>query len=415
MHKIPKIQDADLDDKIVLIRVDHNVVKKGEIKDPYRIDASIETIKYIISKGGKPVLMSHVGRPRNKKTGEINVSADTSVQAIVDYLKAKFNLKFKIAYDDKPDLKRESYLSELKSGNINGIYLPNTRWFEGEEAKDGRKQKFELALSQLADVFVNDAFGSWQPHASTVGPTQHLPSYGGLLMQKEISNLKRVISPKNPFLAVVAGSKFDTKIGPLSALLKNADHVIIGGVIYNAYLCAKYGISIKGINEEDIRSARKFVELTEEFPEKLIELPFIVESKTTESSGNRKVHAISELNKGDEFEYILDAAPQSFESSKVKFAFQKADTIFVNAVMGLTPTFSDGTISLNKLISENDHAQIFYGGGDTLQDFKLLLPELHQKALNNDSYYFFTGGGTILKAIKEGSPYELEPVKALLK
>ena len=99
--KIPRIQDASLKDKIVLIRVDHNVVKKGRIKDPYRIDMSLETIHYVISKGGKPILMTHVGRPRNKKTGEIDISEKTSVKPIIEYLEKKKKLLKVIAPNKK--------------------------------------------------------------------------------------------------------------------------------------------------------------------------------------------------------------------------------------------------------------------------------------------------------------------------
>ena len=190
--KLIKIQDAKLESKVVLIRVDHNVVKKGIIKDSYRIDASIETIQYIIKNGGKPIVMTHVGRPKNKQTKEIIISENTSVKPIVDYLKKRYDLNFKIAFDNKPNFAENSYLDLLKSGEVDGLYLPNTRWFEGEENDDA---EFSQQLADLADIFVNDAFGSWQPHASTVGVTQYLPSFAGLLMQKEIANLESLLAP----------------------------------------------------------------------------------------------------------------------------------------------------------------------------------------------------------------------------
>jgi len=412
MIDIPRIQNAELKNKIVLIRVDHNVVKKGVIKDPYRIDASIDTINYIIEKGGKPILMTHVGRPRDKKTGEIKISSDTSVVSIVQYLKERFDLNFKVAFDNNPRLFITG--KSLNFDDCDGWYLPNTRWFSGEESKDVKKLQIGEELAGLADIFVNDAFGSWQPHASTVEITKHLPSYAGFLMQKEIDNLEHVLSPEKPFLAVVAGSKFDTKIGPLTALLERADHLILGGVLYNAYLCAKYGIKIKGITEEDILSAKKFVELTENLPGKLIEIPFIVESDTLDSALNKKVHDIISLSEGCELNYVLDADPESFQTTKIKEAFSEAKTIFVNAVMGLTPYFNEGTIALDESVSKNHTCGKYFGGGDTLQEFKTLLPELYNEALADDSYYFFTGGGTILKAINEGKVTGLYPVKALI-
>jgi phosphoglycerate kinase len=105
-------------------------------------------------------------------------------------------------------------VAKLKNGDCDYIYLPNTRWFKGEEAKDASADAFAANLASYADIYINDAFGSWQPHASTYHITKCLPSYAGLLMLKELSNLNKVFEPKRPLLAVVAGSKFDTKIGP---------------------------------------------------------------------------------------------------------------------------------------------------------------------------------------------------------
>ncbi len=416
MQSIPKIQDADLRGKIVLVRVDHNVVKKGQIKDPYRIDASLPTIRFILEKGGKPILMTHVGRPRDKKTGKITVSENTSVEPVVDYLNKKLNIKFKTAFDNKPDMKNKECVTELQSSKIDGIYLPNTRWFPGEEAGGEESRKFAKQLAQLADIFVNDAFGSWQPHASTVYIAEFLPSCAGLLMQKEIENLDKVLNPARPFVAVVAGSKFDTKIGPLTALLETADFLVIGGVLYNAYLCAKYGIKIKSITDEDISAANEFVELTKKYPQKIIELPAVVESDLLNEKieGKFRIHNINEFTSGTELNYVLDVAEKSFRTEKIKEIFASAKTIFVNAVMGLTPNFAEGTISLDLIIDENKQAQKLFGGGDTLQEFKTLLPDVYSKALEDDKYYFFTGGGTILKAIKEGSVTGLGPIRALM-
>ena len=422
MQKIPQIQDAELKGKIVLIRVDHNVVKKGIIKDPYRIDASLDTIKLVLNNGGKPILMSHVGRPKDKKTGKIEISEKTSVQPIVQYLNDKLGLTFitpEIQYSGNTGLSELSYqeeLEKLKVGEVDGLYLPNTRWFAGEESKDEKTETLAKQLAELADIFVNDAFGSWQPHASTYNITKFLPSYAGLLMQKEIENLKSVLEPVRPFLAVVAGSKFDTKIGSLTALLKSADYLIIGGVIFNAYLCAKYGFRIKGISDEDIQAASEFVTLTQEYPGKIVEPLFIIESDLLEekTEGSCRTHNIHDLKAGTELNYILDAAPRAFEEKHLQKILNSANTIFVNAVMGFTPHFGEGTVAMYDLIDKNKKAAKLFGGGDTLQEFKNLLPMIYQKALTDNKYYFFTGGGTILKAIKEGSAFGLEPVKALM-
>ncbi len=423
-NKIPLIQDADVEGKIVLVRVDHNVVKKGIIHDPYRIDATIGTLYHINARGGKVILMTHVGRPKDKKTGEIKISNDTSVQPIVDYLQNKLHINLKVPEFYK-DTKRgyigietsvNHLIRELKQNRINGIYLPNTRWFEGEEAKGEEADRFAVQLAGLADIFVNDAFGSWQPHASTIGVNRYLPSYAGFLLQKEIENLERIYNPEPPFVAVVAGSKFDTKIDSLYALIEKADALVLGGVIYNAYLCAKYDIEIQGISADDLNHAKKFVEFTEQYPGKLLELPYIVESDLLDGKveGKYRVHHVPNLKRGTKLNYVLDVAAESFNDDQVNRVFRSAKSVFVNAVMGFTPHFNEGTIALDQLIDENIGAVKLYGGGDTMQELKRLLPGLYIVALDSPKYYIFTGGGAVLKAIEEGTVYGLAPVKALI-
>ena len=423
INTIPLLQEADLKNKVVLVRVDHNVVKKGIIHDPYRIDATIGTLYYIAAKGGKIILMTHVGRPKNKTTDEIEIHKDTSVQPILDYLKSKLHINFQTP--DFFEHKKQGYLGletsvnhmikDLKNNLIDGIYLPNTRWFYGEERKDEFGDRFANQLAGLADIFVNDAFGSWQAHASTVGVTKYLKSYAGFLMQKEIKNLDRVFNPKSPFIAVVAGSKFNTKIDSLYALLDKADYLVLGGVIYNAYLCAKYDIKIKGVSEEDMETAKKFVKYATKYPNKLVELPYIIESDILDErkKGKFRIHHIQNLKKGTELNFVLDVAKESFEEESIRNIFLSANSIFVNAVMGFTPHFNEGTIALDELIDQNKNAVKLYGGGDTMQELKRLLPGLYIVALDSPKYYIFTGGGAVLKAIEQGNVYGLEPVKAL--
>ncbi|MEI6124737.1 MAG: phosphoglycerate kinase [Bacteroidota bacterium] len=421
---LPLLQHADLKNKIVLVRVDHNVVKKGIIHDPYRIDATLGTLYYINAKGGKIILMTHAGRPKNKKTGEITISDDTSIQPIVEYLQNKLHISLKVpefqAFGTQGYLGIETSINhlirDLRENEIDGIYLPNTRWFAGEEAKDDSADRFAYQLAGLADIFVNDAFGSWQAHASTVKVAKYLPSYAGFLMQKEIANLERIYHPERAFVSVVAGSKFDTKVDSLNALLKVSDQLVLGGVIYNAYLCAKYGIEIKGVEQEDIDHAKTFVEFANDFPGKLIELAFIIESDTLEGKlqGQYRTHNIAHLKPGTKLNYVLDVDAKSFHTDEVLTVFSEAKTIFVNAVMGFMPFFNDGTIALDELIDKNTSAVKLYGGGDTMQELKRLLPGLYIAALDSPKYYIFTGGGAVLKAIQEGNVTGLEPLKALI-
>ncbi len=424
LNSLPKLQDADLKGKILLVRVDHNVVKDGLIKDPFRIDITFGTMFNILAKGGKLILMTHIGRPKDKTTGNIKISPKTAVDPIIEYLKKKLHISFytpEIPSEEGMGLLEipaviKKKVQELREGEINGIYLPNTRWFKGEEDKGDYADIFAKELAELADVYVNDAFGSWQPHVSTVKVTRYLPSYAGLLMQSEVSNLEQVFEPQKPFLAVVAGSKFDTKIGPLRALLTKCDQLILGGVIYNAYLAAKYDLEIAGLTPEDIASAREFLQFSKEYPGKIIEPTMIVESDSLEGkfeNQHRKID-IRNLQGIKKLNYILDVAAESFHDQKIKEIIAGAKTVFVNAVMGLTPHFTEGTTALFQSLDDNRSAYKMYGGGDTLQEFRALLPGKYLNAVDDPNYYFFSGGGTVLTAIEENSVLGLEPISVLV-
>lgn len=421
--RLPLIQDADLNDKIVLLRVDHNVVKKSQVDDPYRIDATLGTLYHIVERGGRPILMTHVGRPKDKKTGQIKVHDDSSVTPIVEYLERKLHTKFAVPNfptDSERGIREIDtsinwLIRDLRARRIGGIYLPNTRWFEGEESKGEKRERFARQLAGLADVYVNDAFGSWQPHCSTYDVTKYMPSFAGFLMQKELSNLNRVMEPDRPFVAVVAGAKYDTKIGPLNEIYKKVDKLILGGVIYNTFLCAKYGIRIAGVSDSDIEAAKVLVKQDEE-AKKIVELTVLIEADVLgpRQEGKFRVRKVSDFKAGEQYGYFLDVAANSFDVPGVSDTLKSAQTIFVNAVMGFTPHFTEGSAKLDRTIDENHAAQKLYGGGDTLQEFKNLSPGLYLSAMDNARYYFFTGGGTVLKAIEEGTPYGLEPVVALM-
>ncbi|MFA5073041.1 MAG: phosphoglycerate kinase [Nitrospirota bacterium] len=420
---LPLIQDAHLEGKTVLVRFDHNVVKKGEIRDPFRIDRTIGTLFHIVERGGRPILMTHIGRPKDKKTGTITCRPEEAIEPIVQYLEQKLHLKIhipKFAIDPEKgitgiDTSINIAIKDLKQRRFGAIYLPNTRWFQGEEAKGEAAETLALQLAGLGDIYVNDAFGSWQAHASTYNVTRHLPSYAGFLMQQELLNLDRVLTPERPFLAVVAGAKYDTKIGPLSAIYDKVDKLMLGGVIYNTYLCAKYNVRMQGVLDEDIKLARDLVQKDKK-QKKIVELPCLVESDLfgQKQEGKYRMLSIRDFRPGASYQYVFDIDPSSFDDPGVAAAISKAKTIFVNAVMGFTPHFTAGSQALDHTIDQNRGAMKMYGGGDTLQEFKDLCPGLYLSVMDNASYYFFTGGGTVLTAIEQGSPYGLKPVEALI-
>jgi len=417
------IQQANLKNKTVLVRVDHNVVKKGEIKDPYRIDVTFKTLYTIAEKGGRPILMTHVGRPRDKKSGRIKCQDGLSVQAIVNYLEQK--LPVNICVPDFP-IDREqgiielndsikSVIEDLKMGRTEMVYLPNTRWFQGEQSSGLARDNFTHWLAGLADLFVNDAFGSWQAHASTYDIAQHLPSYAGFQIQGELLNVNRLLHPQKPFVAVIAGAKYDTKIGPLKELYKRADHIILGGLIYNVYLASKYNVKISGVSEEDKNQATALVELDRK-ENKILEMPYMVESESIDEKieGHYRTIDIHDMKEGDKFNYILDIDPQSFKQDKMMEIIGSAKTIFVNAVMGLTPSFFEGTQALYKLIASNSKSHKLFGGGDTLQELRNLCPGIYLAGMDAPDYYYFTGGGSVLTTLELGSPYHLKPIEALM-
>jgi phosphoglycerate kinase len=422
-RRLPLIQEADLAGKVVIVRFDHNVVRGGVIGDAYRIDQSLGTLYYIVERGGRPVIMSHIGRPRNRKTGIITCGPDTSVEPVVEYLERKLHVDLFIpefamsAEDGIAGIDDSIYtaVEDLKNRSIGGIYLPNTRWFRGEEGEGFFREGFAVKLAGIADVFINDAFGSWQPHVSTYDVTRYIPSYAGFLMQQEMENLTRLLHPERPFLAVIAGAKYDTKIGPLYAIYSKAENLILGGVIYNAFLCAKYGISIRGVQEEDVSAAKELVEMDSE-KGKIVELPYVVESETMQGrqKGKYRTLSVSDFREGESYSYILDIDPRSLEDKKVLDVIMSARTIFVNAVLGFTPHFTDGSEALGWAVARNRDSYRMYGGGDTLQELRNLCPGLYLSALDHSQYYFFTGGGAVLTAISEGSPYGLKPVQALI-
>lgn len=423
--RLPLIQEANLAGKVVLVRVDHNVVKSGLIEDTYRIDSTIGTISYILAKGGKIILMTHVGRPVDKLTKAILINEKTSVLPIVNYLREKLCLNVVIpnisvspvAGYDCLGSDVQQYVEQLKKGEIDILYLPNTRWFKGEEAKGEAQMAFGKELASLADIYVNDAFGSWQAHASTAAVNKYLPSYAGFLMQKEIKNLEKIFKAQTPLVSVIAGSKFDTKIESLNALLNKSDYLVLGGVIYNAYLCAKYNITIKGVDEADIKAAKDFINYASKFSNKIVELPYIIESDIFENKiqGQYRTHNIHNLTAGTALNFVLDIDALSFEDKAVKSVFNSAKTIFINAVMGFTPNFIEGTIALDTLIDTNKEAVKLYGGGDTVQELKNLVPQIYLKAIDDPKYYMFTGGGAVLKAIEQNTHLGIPTIEALIK
>jgi len=185
--------------------------------------------------------------------------------------------------------------------------------------------------------------------------------------------------------------------------------------MYNTFLAAKYGVHVEGISDEDKALAADLVAL-DKTGQKIIPLEHVVESDTLEgrSGGRHRTRAIESLAAGKSFRYIVDIDPASFSVERVKDVFQKARTIFLNAVVGFMPFFSEGSEALYRMVASNTSAMKLFAGGDTLQELRNLCPGIYLDGVDDPRTYYFTGGGSVLTAIENGSPYSIKPVEALM-
>ncbi|MCJ7520263.1 MAG: phosphoglycerate kinase, partial [Anaerolineaceae bacterium] len=224
------IKDINVKGKKVLVRVDFNVpLKDGKVSDDTRIVAALPTINYLLEQGAAPILCSHLGRPKGEPDPEY------SMKPVADYLGGL--VKSKVIFSPEcvgPVASKAA--ADLQPGEI--LVLENTRFYPGETKNDPEMSR---QLASLAEVFVDDAFGSaHRAHASTVGVTNYLPSVAGFLLEKEIKFLDQAIEkPKRPFVAILGGAKVSDKIGVIKNLLTKADTVLIGGGMANTFFKAQ--------------------------------------------------------------------------------------------------------------------------------------------------------------------------------
>jgi 3-phosphoglycerate kinase len=220
MKSIPTIKEIkNLKGKRVVLRLDFNVpIKNGKITETMRIDRAMPTLQYLVSKKAKVIILSHVGK-----------DASLSLKPVVRYLNKTMNVGF------VPDFRTEQarmVVDNLPDGGV--VVFENLRLDDRELSNDNAFAKY---LASFGDVYVNDAFAvSHRAHASVVGITKHLPSYSGFLIADEIKNLSIALSPKHPFLFVLGGAKFETKMPLLKKFLKIADKVFVGGILANDFL-----------------------------------------------------------------------------------------------------------------------------------------------------------------------------------
>lgn len=372
------IKNTDLKDKRVIVRVDFNVpMVNGKVFDSSKIKAHLETINLALEKGAKIILMSHLGRPKGKKVKEL------SLKPIAKALEQLLDKK--IEFSPKNWGKElEDKTQKMKPGEI--LLLENLRYEEGEEMND---HIFAERLSRLGDIFIQDAFAvSHRASASTVTLPKILPSFSGLLLEKEVEGLDKIIlNPKKPFVCIIGGAKVSTKIDVLKVLIKKADVIIIGGGMANTFLAAEgYEIGDSLVEKDFIDEADDILrEAFDNGVEFLLPDDVLVAKKIQENA-ETKIKDISDISAK---EIIVDIGPKSVAkfSEPIKFA----GTIFWNGPMGITEikAFSKDTTAIAKLIVESG-AQTVAGGGDTLA----LIEEYKDKFT-----FVSTGGGATMEYI----------------
>lgn len=381
------VRDIDVKGKRVLVRVDFNVpLKEGGVGDDTRMQAALPTIEYLLEQGAAVILVSHLGRPKG-------VDPKYSMKPVAEHL--AMLLKKPVAFaSDCIGPEAEKAAKALKPGEV--LVLENTRFHPEEEKNDAGMAK---QLASLADVFVNDAFGTaHRAHASTEGVTHYLPSVAGFLLEKEIKYLGQAIAdPKHPFVAIMGGAKISDKIGVIKNLLTKADTILIGGGMANTFFKAQgYPVGDSLVEEEAIATAQA---LLKEGGLKL-RLPIdVVLGDKFDAEAASKTMAVGPIPEGWR---ILDIGPETVKAySKV---IDGAGMVVWNGPMGVFefPRFAEGTYGIARAVAASKSISII-GGGDSVA-------AVQQSGLADKITHISTGGGASLEML-EG--LELPGVAAL--
>lgn len=349
------VEDLDLKDKKVLVRVDFNVpLKDGEITNDNRIVAALPTIKYITEKGGKAILFSHLGRVKTEED-----KAGKSLKPVAKRLSELLDQPVTFVPETR-GAELEAAIDKLEAGEV--LVVENTR-FEDIDGKKESKNDPELGKywASLGDVFVNDAFGTaHRAHASNVGIASNLESAAGYLMEKEIKFIGNAVDePKRPFVAILGGSKVSDKIGVIENLIEKADKILIGGgMTYTFYKAKGFEIGKSIVEEDKVELAKTLIEKA---GDKLV-LP--VDSLCTAEFNNDAPTEVHGENIPTDL-MGLDIGPKSIELFANEL--QGAKTVVWNGPMGVfeLSTFAKGTIGVCEAIANLEGATTVIGGGDS--------------------------------------------------
>jgi phosphoglycerate kinase len=389
------IRDADVAGKRVFVRVDFNVpLADGKVQDDSRIRASIPTIVALVQAGAKVILASHLGRPNGKVSDSLRLRPVG--QRLTELLRRNVPVT-----GDALGIGTEDALRRMRPGEI--VLLENLRFHPEEEAND---PGFAATLASYAEVYVNDAFGTaHRAHASTVGIAKVLPAYAGLLMERELAMLSRLLeSPERPFAAILGGAKVSDKIKVIDNLLTKVDLLILGGGMANTFLLAQGKAIGKSLAEPDrVEDARRILRNAEKNKVRVV-LPIdvIVAKEVTRGTEYKTLQA----EKIPASWHIVDLGKASQDLMVEALADVK--TVFWNGPLGVfeIPSFAHGTNAVARMLADRaEHgATVVIGGGDSVA-------AITRQGLADKMTHISTGGGASLEFL-EGR--ELPGVTVLL-
>jgi len=382
IFKKNSIEDLTIKGKRVFIRADFNVPLDDNLRitDDRRIRSTLPTINYAIDEGAKVILSSHLGRPKGKADPRL------SLAPVAKRLQRLLN-KEVIFSPDCIGSQVESLVSKMKEGDV--LLLENLRYHPGEEKND---EEFARALVRLADVYVNDAFGTaHREHASIVGVPKFLPSAAGFLLKKEIQYLRGLVeNPVRPFVAILGGAKVSGKINVLENLVDKVDKVIIGGGIAYTFIKAMgYEVGNSLVEEDMLETAQRIRRKLKGVGIKFYLPVDCVIAQSIEPAAETKIIPTLEIPKGWR---ALDIGPASVKLFSE--ALHDAKTVLWNGPMGVfeIDAFSRGTFAIAHAVADA-YALTIVGGGDT--DFAV-----HRAGVSDAISFISTGGGASLQLLE---------------
>jgi phosphoglycerate kinase len=372
------VRDLDLGDKRVLVRVDFNVpVNNGEVTDDTRIRRALPTIRYLLSQGARPVLVSHLGRPKGEPDQKYVMEP---VAARLQELLGEPVKKLDAAVG--PEV--EEALEDWDGRGV--VLLENSRFYTGETSND---PGFADQLAALADLYVDDAFGAaHRAHATTVGVAERLPAAAGLLMEEEIDYLDKVLEdPERPFVAILGGAKVSDKLGVIESLLETADTLLIGGAMgFTFFEALGYEIGNSLVEDDYLEEAKR---LMEEAGDRLVLPVDVVVAEAMEEGAESETVAVDGIPPG---KMGLDIGPETVDLFEGHIS--GASTIFWNGPMGVfeIDDFAKGTEGVARAVAESGATSVV-GGGDSVA-------AVNKLGLEGRMSHISTGGGASLEYVE---------------